>query len=821
METVSGLSEAQVKDSRNKFGSNELVQLKTTSATTLIVESLKNPMIGLLLSIAALALIFGKLTEALVMIFVVIAYIVVEFINKFRAARIMARLKALTQPTAKVIRDGKIQEIPTSEIVVGDLILLSAGALVPADAQIIEEHGLLVNEASLTGESFPIRKKPAAKLTKNNRCPDRDSCVFSGTTILDGEAKAIVFAVGKESEFGKIAQQVQASYREQTTLQASMVYLSKVLASIAVIASLVIPVIGFIRGFDFQQMVLTWLALTFLMIPGQPPIIITMALALASFGLARKKVIAKRLQGIENLGLVTTILTDKTGTITENKMYVEKFILPEGSTVTATTIPQEIIEKIALTLPQFSTDPTDQAVSKASRARVTPNTLKIVSLEGFTRNHPWRIITYKQDKQYIHAIAGQPEALIAASNLTNQEKEDLADKINQEAALGKRVISFGLLINSNPKVDQIQNISFLALAILIDPIREGVKEAIYTLKEAGIETYIVTGDHKATTQTIGEKVGLGSEVITGSEIESMNDRELEHLLSKVHLCARVNPLDKLRLVKLLQHQGKIVAAIGDGVNDAPAIKAANVGIAMGKIGTDLAKEIADLILTDDNYVHVLDAIKIGRQALDNFRKGLTYYLSAKAILFSSFLIALLFNVPFPLAPIHLILIELIMDLASSTIFVTEQPEPDILCKKSYDIKHYLTWSLILPIARLSVGLLSGMIMLYLWVYYTTSNLILARTCVLVTWLLGSTFLAINVKQDKTPLLVQGIFSNTFALFWLICAVGLSLALTHIPFLFPYTKTTYIPLTLWLGILALSIISTFWIEVKKIIGYYHE
>src|SRR3990170_920664 len=360
--TDHGLSKLQVTKHRQAYGANTLTEIKPTGIAELILDGLKEPMMIVLLSIAGLSLLFGKPVEAVVMIFVVAAYISVEFINKFRTDRTMARLRELTEPTTKVLRDGKQQEIPSSEIVVGDVVILSEGVRVPADIRLIESFGLVVNEASLTGESQPVNKDVEVFIDKNTPLAERRNCVFSGTTVLSGEGKGVVMAVGEKSELGTIATEVQTQRKEKTFIQDAMTRLAKTLAVLAIIVSLIIPTVGFLRGQGFQEMVLTWLALTFLMIPGQPPVIITMSLALTSFALAGKKLVVKRLRGVEILGQVTVIVTDKTGTLTENKMKVQSFILPNGTLVSPKDLPINIQHQISLCLPQYSNDPTDKAV---------------------------------------------------------------------------------------------------------------------------------------------------------------------------------------------------------------------------------------------------------------------------------------------------------------------------------------------------------------------------------------------------------------------------------------------------------------------------
>jgi len=809
-----GLSKAQVKEYRTIFGANALIELKRTSNIALLFEGVRQPMMILLLSIAAISFIFGETVEAVVMILVVGAYVSVEFINKSRADHTMAHLRELTQPTTKVIREEEEQEIPTTDVVVADLVILSTGVRIPADARLIKSSGLVVNEAPLTGESQPVRKNADAEVPETPTPADRVNSVFSGTTILDGEGKAVVMAVGNQSEFGKIAKEVQAIQKERTPLQQAMTNLTKILAIFAVVVSFIIPIIGFLRGFDFQQMVLTWLALTFLMVPGQPPVIITMALALASFELAKKHVVVKRLRGAETLGSVTAILTDKTGTITENKMRVERFVLPDGQEIE----PQkaQALKEIFLALPEYPTDPTDRAIAEVFSKDLTREKPAPLFFAGFSEGHPWRTLTYRKNGIYTHVLAGKPELLIESSTLHTEGKEKLEGVVTKEGYKGNRVVAFASFDSKTKELENLHGTKLLALAVLEDPVRKGMREAVTTLRNAGIKTFVVTGDHPATTQAVAEKIGLSGEIITGDQLEKMSDDALHDALRSFHLFARTGPLQKLRLVKTLQSQGENVAVIGDGINDAPAIRSANVGVAMGEIGTDLAKETADLVLTDDNYAHVPDAVAIGRKAIDNFRKGLTYYLSAKTILLSIFIVPLALGIPFPLAPIHIILVELLMDLASSTIFVTEVAEPDVLKRLPQKTNDYLRHSIALGIFRNGIGLILGILTIYLWLYIQTGDLVLAQTAAFATWLLGHIFLALNLKQERVPLLKQGIFSNRFGAFWLLGMIALTMVMTNIQIVFPYLKTISISLLVWLEIILVALVSTFWIEARKLL-----
>lgn len=534
-----GLAAEQIGKSRASYGINSIMEVKRTSTIALLLEGIKEPMMLVLLSVATLSLVFGETIEAAVMVFVVMAYVSVEFVNKHRTDRTMARLSELAQHTTKVIREGRLQEIPTMDVVVGDLIIVSAGVRIPADARLVESSGLSVNEASLTGESLPIVKGASAQVMEDTPLAERANCIFSGTTVLDGEGKAVVLAVGERSEFGKIAKEVQAAQKERTPLQQAMGQLVKSLTVFAIIVSLIIPTVGIFRGLGLQQMVLTWLALTFLMVPGQPPIIITMALALASFELATKHIVVKRLRGAETLGSVTAILTDKTGTITENRMRVVKFILPDGEIGPPEA--QAFRDEILACLPEYLNDPTDRAVADAfdggTRLRSRP-----LSFEGFSQGHPWRALTYKTGETYTHYVAGEPELLIKSSSMMADEKGRLNGIMAVEANLGKRVVAFASLGSRTSKIDELDGMSFLALAVLEDPVRPGTREVITALAGAGVRTFIVTGDHPATTRAVAEELGMDTNVVTGDQLERMDDEMLRGALSSSHLFARISPL---------------------------------------------------------------------------------------------------------------------------------------------------------------------------------------------------------------------------------------------------------------------------------------
>lgn len=803
-----GLQVDVIKKNRLVFGPNDFFESKPRSIFAIALESLREPMMLLLLAIALLSFVFGKIGGAIAMILEVILYATLELVNKFRTDHILIQLKNNAHSSAMVLRNNLVQEINRKDVVVGDILILSAGVSVAADALLILSHGLSVDESSLTGESLPVEKNANAVSLRLAALAERKNAVFSGTVILNGEGKAIVTAVGEYSEFGKINKQVQACKEERTILQESMDRFAKILAIVAVVISIIIPFIGFFRGLDLQEMILTWLALTFLMIPCQPPIIITMALLRAAFKLAKKNVVAKRLFGIEGIGQVSAIVSDKTGTITESIMSFDTFLTARGD---MSILPRGIAESIVLALPDYYSHVTDRTV-KSVLGNYTKNKQQ-VGFSGFTDGKPWRDLVYKDTTGFLHVITGNPEMIIAQSTLLPDEKSVLVEAMQKKAKAGYKLFAYGSVYSETDFLDQLERITFLAVAVVKDPVRFGVKGAIETLAGAGIKTFIVTGDHKATAQAIALEVGITGEVVIGEQLDAMTDEELALQLKKSNIFARMEPLQKLRLVQMLKRQKEVVACLGDGANDAPALKAANVGIAMGFIGTDIAKEVSDLVLTDDNYIHIPDSIEIGRNALDNFKKGLAYYLSAKLILMILFVVPLFFAISFPFVSIHIILIEMLLDLASSTMFVMEEAEPGIMQRPPARTIDFLGMPLMYKVIRCGLALAVGILFLYFYAY-RYYDLVTAQTVALVAWLLGHILLALNLKQDRMPLLKQPFSSNYVGIFWLSLMVMVSFLITSVPLLYPYSKTTFLPISLWVELVGIVVITTCWIEVAK-------
>lgn len=819
-----GLASEQVKKHREAWGGNRFEERGPTSLWVLLWESIKSPMMLLLLSIAAISLMLGQFREAAVMAFVVAMYVGIHLLNKARSDRTMARLREVQAPRTVVRRAGEEQKIPFEDVVCGDILPLRAGSQVPADARLISTAGLVVDESALTGESAPVHKDAEAEVDAGTPLAERRTAIYAGTTVHDGEGLAVVAATGEDSELGHIAALSTRQDEEETPLQKEMSDLARTLAYAAVAVSLLIALAGLLWGFALQEMVLTWLSLTFLMVPGQPPIIIAMALALAAISLSEKHVIVRRLHGAETLGAVNVVLSDKTGTMTENEMKLSAVLLPDGRPLPFEEAkkgePERLktfLQTALAAIPANSNDPTDVAVRQAVKKvedfePYRPG--RLVDLVGFSRGAAFRILAYVQDGQQVLFVAGGPEEVLERSQ--DAGGSALQEQIARAASEGKRITAYACQRGSEDERDDPHNLHFAGVAILSDPLRPEVKGAVKRLQEAGVRTVMVTGDIAETAGYVAKEAGLdtGAGAVMGPDLEGMTGTELEALVQERSVFARTTPQQKMMLVQACRRAGLVTAVTGDGINDAPALHAADIGVAMGEKGTDVAREAADLVLTDDSFAHLPAGVEIGRKAYENFRKGITYYLSAKAILLFIFIVPLLAGVSFPFSPIQIIFTELLMDLASSTIFLTEEAEPGLMQRGPRRRQRFLSWRVAGRILRNMAGLSAAILAVYFGSLSMGYALESARTAAFAAWLLGHILLAMNVKQEKTPLVAQGLLSNRFAAGWLVGMVLFVLGMTFWPFMQNILGTTPLSGWQWVMVIAGALAASMWMEVVK-------
>jgi Ca2+-transporting ATPase len=477
-------------------------------------------------------------------------------------------------------------------------------------------------------------------------------------------------------------------------------------------------------------------------------------------------------------------------------------------------------------IPEGSRDPTDQAVvevSHALEAAPSPRPGRLVQQSGFLRGEQARTLTYRQDgDRHLYATGG-PRFVLGVSSrrqrgdevrsFTPQEKATVRERVDEQAGRGRRVVAYA---HGAPPVDdaELGDLVFVGCAALEDPVRDGVRQAVERLREAGVRTVMVTGDQAATARQVAREVGLEGGTVVGRQLREMSDRELAEAAQGTAIFARVTPEQKLRLTEILKDEGEVVAVTGDGVNDAPALRTGHIGVAMGVTGTDVAREAADLVLTDDDFSHLPDGVAIGRKAYENFRKGITYYLSAKAILLTAFLVPLAVGRPFPFAPIQIIAIEVLMDLASSTIFITEAAEPGVMEQPPRRRKRFLSWSVAERIVRNMVGSALAILVSYFGSLALGYGVPAARTAAFATWLLGHIVLALMLKQERISLFERGLLANRFGVGWLVGIIALVAAMVQVGFVRSALETTGLAPAQWVLVLGGALVGGGWLEVLK-------
>jgi Ca2+-transporting ATPase len=850
-----GLTNEQAAQRLAKVGLNKLVEEKEIRFLAILREEITEPMILLLLAVGVLyGILDPNIADALTIIAVVTILVLVEVWNEYRAKRSIAALRKLASPTTIVLRNGKPTEVQTTNIVPGDLLLLKPGQRVPADARLLDAVGLEVDESSFTGESFPAAKDAALVLPAIVRSNEQQNMVFAGTVVTKGRAKAVVTATGVQTELGRITGITKAAKEPKTPLQLSMNQLSKILVWIAVFFSILIPALEFLRGgAQPTALILTGLALAFVVIPEEMPIIITMVLGIGAYALSKKNALVKRLRAAETLGNVTVIATDKTGTITEGKMRVESLYF-DGRIIDSRDFRENEREalKTALLASDSAQDTKFGAVLSNPMSQAILETLKGLGAEASKLRENWKLkdelsfdnkrklasYLYEYGKSTIVLSSGAPENVLANSTkmllngseaeLSDERRKHVAESSSAMAQAGQRLLGFSyrrLPSADEEKKEQLErNLVFVGIVGFIDPPRPEVENAIAQCQKAGIKVVMVTGDHPETARAIAAQVGIESaKVLTGGEIVGMTDEALKTALRGTFIFARVTPEDKLRLVRLLRENGEIVAVTGDGVNDAPALKEAHIGVAMGVRGTDVAKETADMVLADDNFATIEVAVKEGRKLFSNLKKGVRYYLACKVAVVSIFLLPIALGIPMPFNPIQLIVLELFMDLAASATFVAEPEEEDVMNKPPIDPKEkFMNRTMLMTIALGALSLFAAVSATYLFTWFSNPSLayaqrlVLSQTVAFATWMVGHIFLALNFRSEKEPLIKLGLFSNRVMILWALLAVVTLLVGTNLPFVNESLRITSLSLWNWALVIGVAFVATFWMELKKLL-----
>ena len=828
-----GLTEAEARSRLSRVGPNRLRPVKRESFLEEYLEELTEPMILLLLVTGILYSILGTQADAITIFAIIFTLVALEVVNEQRAGKAIDALRELAEPTAAVIRDGRRQEVPAEALVPGDLLVLEAGRRIPADARLIESNRLAVSEASLTGESVPVDKEAGVVLPADAPLAERRNLVFAATNVVRGRGTAILVATGMGTELGRIAKLAEEVEEPKTPLQVAMADLTKYLVVVAVGFSILVPLLGWLlAGEDPRTMVLTGLSLAFVTIPEELPILITMVLALGAFRLSRRHAIAKRLRAVETLGGVTVIATDKTGTLTENRMEVSRYFPEEAKR--AVLEAGVLCNDAVLDGGEGLGDPLEVALLRAaaSDGMDVPAFRKALPVRdeySFDNDRKRMSVVVSEDGGLRVVVKGAPESLLAACTrrwtpggvraLTDADRLLILTSASSLAGSGQRVLGFGeKRLTSGPLAEaQVESeLTFLGLIGLADPPRPEARPSIEACRAAGVRPIMVTGDHPLTAQAIAAEIGLATDrVVTGSELDGLSDSQLQGTAREVSIYARTTPEHKLRIVSALHANGERVAVTGDGINDAPALAAADIGVAMGETGTDVAREAADLVLADDNFATIVQAVSEGRILFANLRKAVRYYLACKVAVVAITLLPVLLRVPIPFAPIQLIVLELFMDLAASATFVAEPPEADLMHQPPRNPHaRFMDRSMVLGIFASAGGLFLAVSIAYLVTFYADAGLAVAQTTAFVTWLLGHVFLALNLRSEREPLLRIGVFSNRLMVLWGAAAILFAVFASLTPGIQDVLRTTTLGPGQWGLALTLALLGTFWIEVRK-------
>ncbi len=829
----SGLSEPEAKSRLSQFGPNRLREKESEPLWEMVLEELREPMVLLLLATGALYALWGEVSDALTIFFVILTLAGIEVFNERRAERAIDALQDMAEPTALVRRSGQTLEVKPEEIVPGDWILLEAGRRVPADARLLESYGLSLDESALTGESVPAEKEALITLPPTTALAERRNLVFSGTTVTRGRAAAVVVATGMASQVGRVAELAEEVESPRTPLQQAMRELSGSLAWLALAFSLAVPILGWLlTDQPWQELILTGLSLAFATIPEEMPIIVTMVLALGAYRLSKQQAVVKELKAVETLGAVTVIATDKTGTLTQNRMQVSELYPARES--------GRLLETALLCSPAAENDAATRDPLEAALLGAAPNArLHLGSLhEGlaqrdeftFDNRRKMMSVVYERNGRLWVTAKGAPEALLAHSSqlwtgagaepLTEATQQAILLQAAQMADKGLRVIACAEKTASKSRLTQGEAesaLTFLGLIGFADPPRLEAREAIDACRRAGIRPIMITGDHPLTAKAIARQVGLDADgqVMTGTDLDALSDQALQQHVERVSIFARTTPEHKLRIVQALRQRGERVAVTGDGINDAPALVAADIGVAMGERGTDVAREAADLVLTDDNFATIVHAIHQGRVVYANLKKGTRYYLACKVALVCATLLATLLRLPAPFAPVQIIVMELFMDLAAAATFVAEPAEAGLMQQQPRDPKaRFLDQEMVRSILSSATGLFAAVSVVYLSTWYRGAGLVHARTAAFVAWLLAHALLAWNMRSERQPVLRLGLASNRLMVIWGMATALFVLVATWVPWLNTALKTVPLSSRDWAVILIAASAGTLWMEARK-------
>ncbi|HVK94077.1 MAG TPA: cation-translocating P-type ATPase [Noviherbaspirillum sp.] len=686
-----GLTDEEAGRRLQQYGYNELPSKQRRTVIRIIGEVLREPMFLLLLAAGAIYLVLGDPGDALMLLGFVFVAMAITIFQARKTERVLESLRELSSPRALVIRSGEQKRVPGRDVVRGDLLVLEEGDRVPADGTLVECHDLLIDESLLTGESIAV-----SKASGTDASAEAIARIYSGSMIVQGGGLALVTATGADTELGKIGKTLRTLVQEQSPLQQEIRRLVERFAFFgAALSLLVLLLYGWSRG-DWLNGLLAGITLAMSILPEEFTVILTVFMALGAWRIAKHHVLTRHTPVIEALGSATVLCVDKTGTLTQNRMAVKAVVIGRQTVATDTAQPnalspevRRVLESAVLASEIMPFDPMEKAFHRCL-AEVCPGTsaqhhnwLLVhdypLTKETLAMTHAWRI---PGESTYTVATKGAPEAVISLCRLDQQQAADILREVQQLAAQGMRVLAVATAVHNEdlwPERPDAFRFAWLGLIGLADPLRSEVPAAVKECHQAGIRVIMITGDYPVTAQSIAKAAGLPNEkVTTGAQLQAVDDDTLQVIVRECHVFARILPEQKLRLVNALKANGDVVAMTGDGVNDAPALKAAHIGISMGERGTDVAREASSLVLLNDDFTSIVRTVRLGRRIYDNLRKALGYVVAVHVPIAGMVMFPLLFGTQMVFAPVHIVFLEMIINPACAIVFETEAAEQDIM-----------------------------------------------------------------------------------------------------------------------------------------------
>ncbi len=856
-----GLTKAEASRRMAEHGPNELEAARRSSPWSMLGEQFKNILIIILIIAIILSALLGHTVEAIAITVIMLFAVLLGFVQEYRAERAIEALKKMAAPTATVIRDGEEEDIPARDLVPGDIIFFRAGDRVSADARLIEAINLQVEEAPLTGESVPVEKQTAALEGSELAIGDRKNMAYAGTVVTYGRGRGVVVATGMQTEFGKIAKLLQSVETGKTPLQQNLNKVGHLLARAAIVVVLLIVALGFLRGQPLLEMLIFGIALAVAVVPEALPAVVTISLAIGVQRMVKRNALIRRLPAVETLGCTSVICSDKTGTLTKDEMTVRKIFIagqmldvsgsgydPHGKFSRNGSVIEPFPQLITLLRAgilasdahlardgdngqwHIKGDPTEGAlVVAAAKADLHRTELDAqfprVNEIPFTSETKRMTTLHESPHGMVAYSKGAPEVILNScagqltergqASLDTSERETILLSARQMASEALRVLAVAQKPDAALESAEKEMI-FLGLVGMIDPPRLEAKGAVQVCKEAGIKTVMITGDHPLTAQAIARELGIlnNGSILTGVMLEGMDEADLENKVETIDVYARVSPAHKLRVVTALQKKGHFVAMTGDGVNDAPALKKADIGIAMGITGTDVTKEAAAMTLTDDNFASIVAAVEEGRGVFDNIKKYLMYLLSSNIGEICLMAAATLLGLPLPLSAVQILYVNLATDGLPALALAVDPPEADLMRRKPRNPRTGIFTRPVITLMLLG-GLWSAAVNigLFTWALNSGRSIEEAMTMTFVSLVLIQFFKAYNFRSDRNSVL-----NRPFANKWLNLAILWELALLALVVYLPLLQTPFgafsLPLIDWVIVVALAFTVSPVLEVAK-------